>query len=289
VIHAHDLGTLRAAVQLADVWLRQTGTKPKVVYDSHELYVEQHTRWVWWEKIAWKVHERRWIRHADAVITVSPGIADELQRRYRLPVRPTVVLNSPLGRASRRLGRDVRSDLGLDPAVPLAVYAGAVKPSRGIDDLVRALDRLPDWHLALVGATSDDLTALAGDEEGAPSRSRLHTMPAVPYWSLAEYLASGTVGVHPLPDSCLNHRLALPNKLFDYVFAGLPVVVNDLPEMGGLVRERSLGLTYRANDPDSLIDALEGSKDLLISPGAIEDLSWDHQEQLLRILYDDLF
>lgn len=289
VIHAHDLGTLRAAVKLAGVWRKRTGERPKVVYDSHELYVEQPTRWVWWEKAAWKAHERRWIRHADAVITVSPGIADELQSRYRLAVRPTVLLNSPFVHASQRLGRDVRQDLGLDPTVPLAVYAGTVKPSRGIDDLAKALERLPGWHLALVGATSDDVGAVLGERTTLSELgARLHTLSAVPHWSLSEYLSSATVGVHPLPDSCLNHRLALPNKLFDYVFAGLPVVANDLPEMGGLIRERALGLIYRAHDPGSLVEALEGSKDLLVSPGAIEDLSWDHQEQQLRALYDAL-
>ena len=287
VVHAHDLGTLRAAVKLARVWYRRTGTKPKVIYDSHELYTEQQTRWGWWEKSMWKAHERRWIRHADAVITVSAGIADELRRRYRLDVRPQVILNSPVSGAEQSLGRDVRHDLGLAAGVPLAVYAGAVKPSRGVGDLMAALLRLPDWHLALVGATPESLQTV-GDRPPQLA-GRLHTVPPVPYWSLPEYLSSATVGVHPLPDSCLNHRLALPNKLFDYVFAGLPVVASDLPEMGGLIRDRELGVTYRAGDPASLVRALEGSKDLLVSPGAIEDLSWDHQAQLLRALYDVLF
>lgn len=289
VIHAHDLGTLRAAVKLAKAWKRRTGSRPRVVYDSHELYVEQQTRWPWWEKAMWKAHERRWIHHADAVIAVSGGIADQLQRRYRLSTRPHVILNSPRAETDRRLGRDVRNDLGLEPRTLLAVYAGAVKPSRGVDELVDAMSLLPGWHLALVGTTPESLEAVLGSRSFPDDlAARVHTLRPVPYWSLPEYLSSATVGVHPLPDSCLNHRLALPNKLFDYLFAGLPVVVNDLPEMGNLVRTRAVGSTYEGGEPSSLARALEGSKDLLVSPGAIDDLSWDRQEKLLRALYDIL-
>jgi glycosyltransferase involved in cell wall biosynthesis len=289
VIHAHDLGTLRAAVKLSQAWRRRTSTRPKVVYDSHELYVEQQTRWAWWEKALWREHERRWIRHADAVITVSGGIADELQRRYHLGTRPQVILNSPQAKSDRRLGRDVRHDLGLDPALPVAVYAGAVKPNRGIGQLVDAMQGLAQWHLALVGTTPESLEMVLEGRPYPPDlAARVHTVPPVPSWSLPEYLSTATVGVHPLPGSCLNHRLALPNKLFDYLFAGLPVVVSDLPEMGALVRDRAVGTTYDTGRPDLLAGALEATKDLLVSPSAIEDLSWDHQETLLRALYDSL-
>ena len=287
VIHAHDLGTLRAAVKLSGEWATRTGTRPRVVYDSHELYVEQATRWRWWEKLAWRAHEHRWIRHADAVITVSGGIADELQRRYRLATRPVVILNSPRLNPAERLGRTVRDDLGLDGDTPLAVYAGAVKPSRGIEMLVDALGELPGWHLALVGATPDQLDAvLATRVLPDEVRSRVHTLAPVPSWSLPEYLSSADVGVHPLPDTCLNHRLALPNKLFDYAFAGLPTVANDLPEMADLLRDREIGDVCDATSPSDIARAVRATRDLDVSAETFEDLSWEHQQEQLSSLYD---
>jgi glycosyltransferase involved in cell wall biosynthesis len=173
--------------------------------------------------------------------------------------------------------------------VPIAVYAGAVKPSRGVDELIDAIRILPGWHLALVGTTPESLAVVLEGRSFPPElAARTHVVSPVPYWSLPEYLASATVGVHPLPGSCLNHNLALPNKLFDYLFAGLPVVVNDLPEMGRLVRERDVGIAYESGNPASLACALEASQDLLVSPSAIDDLSWDRQEKQLRALYDIL-
>jgi glycosyltransferase involved in cell wall biosynthesis len=286
VIHAHDLGTLRAAVKLSAEWKHQTGIAPAVIYDSHELYVEQLTRWKWWEKVTWRLHERHWIRHADAVITVSGGIAEELQRRYRLPVCPTVILNSPRADPPEALGRTVRDDLGLAPDTPLAVYAGAVKPGRGVESVALALEELPIWHLALVGATDEQLDAVTDSHHLSEDvRSRIHTLEPVPFWSLPEYLSSADVGVHPLPDTCLNHRLALPNKLFDYAFAGLPTVANDLPEMAALLTSRQIGLPCNAASPYAIASALEDSSGTCVSANAIADLSWERQEQLLTDLY----
>jgi glycosyltransferase involved in cell wall biosynthesis len=287
VIHAHDLGTLRAAVKLADAWEARTGTRPKVIYDSHELYVEQLTRWKWWEKAAWRAHEYRWIRHADAIITVSPGIADELQRRYHLADLPTVILNSPRVDQPRTLGRNVRDDLDLDADVPLAVYAGAVKPSRGVDTLVRALEFAPEWHLALVGATEEQLEAVtAGLGASDDVLSRTHTLAPVPSWSLPEYLSSADAGVHPLPDTCLNHRLALPNKLFDYAFAGIPTVANDLPEMAQIITERNIGVVCDATSPTDIARSLEAVHSIDVHLDDVVDLSWEHQEEQLESLYD---
>lgn len=288
IIHAHDLGTLRAASKLSTRWARTSGTRPKVVYDSHELYVEQQTRWKWWEKLAWRAHERRWIRHADAVITVSGGIAEELQRRYHLAIRPTVVLNSPRIDPPGRLGRTVRDDLDLESETPLAVYAGAVKPSRGVEVLANALTDLPEWHIALVGSTPDQLRlVLDASESGQAVAPRIHALAPVPSWALTEYLSTANVGVHPLPDTCLNHRLALPNKLFDYAFAGLPIVANDLPEMARLITERRLGTVCDTADAPSIAAALRDSGQLEpIDPDTIEDLSWERQEDALIATYE---
>jgi glycosyltransferase involved in cell wall biosynthesis len=110
----------------------------------------------------------------------------------------------------------------------------------------------------------------------------------VPSWSLPEYLSSADVGAHPLPDTCLNHRLALPNKLFDYAFAGLPTVANDLPEMAGLLNDRRMGSVCDTTSPADIARALRVARDLDVSFETIEDLSWERQERQLLSLYDRL-
>lgn len=287
-IHAHDLGTLAAAVRLADRW-EDGGGRPRVVYDSHELYVEQQTSWTRREKLMWRLHERRWIRRADAVITVSGGIAEELERRYRLPARPTVVLNSP-----RRTGPDspddVRSRVGLADGRVLAVYVGTVKPGRGVDRLVPALAAAPGWDLALIGAGSEAATApirAAAREHGVGAR--VHVLPAVPAAELPSFLRTADVGVHPMERTCLNHELALPNKLFDYLFAGLPVAVSDLTEMRRLVEREGIGTTFAPEDPSSVAAAVLAAQHCeRPSDRLLDAVSWEQQADRLRDVYRGL-
>ncbi len=155
VVHAHDLGTLAAAVRLARRWHRRHPgrPRPRVVYDSHELYVEQQTSWTRRERLAWRAHEARWIGAADLVVTVSDGIADELARRYRLRARPLVLFNSPDVERAGAAPRALRDDVGAD-GTPLVAYAGTVKAGRGVGLVVDAMAHSPAWHLALVGPGS---------------------------------------------------------------------------------------------------------------------------------------
>jgi len=295
VIHAHDLGPLAAAVRLARQWERQDpgSPRPKVMYDSHELYVEQFTKWLPREKRFWSAHERLMIRRADAVITVSDGIAHELQTRYALAERPRVVLNSPPADSSGPLTParpDVRVDAGVGANLPLAVYAGAIKAGRGVDELVAALAEA-DFHLAVVGSGTPaylrELTKKAAD---AGAGARLHLLDPVPAKTLTRYLSTADVGVHPLPDTCLNHRLALPNKLFDYVFSGLPVVVADLPEMARFVSKHGLGATYPSGNAGRLgaaivaVAARDHAPDLHRLRSAY---GWERQGAVLQRLYGE--
>ena len=289
VITAHDLGPLQAAVRLAERWETPT-SRPKVVYDSHELYVEQQTRWTRREKLAWKRHERKVIAQTDLVITVSTGIATELQRRYGLQQRPTVVLNSPRRRdlAVGDCETDLRADIDHQRGV-LAVYVGGVKPGRGVDRLIPALAARNGWTLAVVGAPPSryvqDLVAAAKELE---VEDRFVLVDSRPADELPQYLRTADVGVHPMEPSCLNHELALPNKLFDYLFAGLPVAVSDLREMGSLVRDHGLGTTFDARSPVSTATAILEAATLrppIVSTPLLDAWSWEHQAQQLVEAY----
>lgn len=301
VVHAHDLVTLAAAVRLAEGWARRVPClpRPRIVYDSHELFVEQTTKWRRREKALWGLHERRWIRHADLILAVSPGIARELQRRYGLADEPMVLYNAPDLGATNGLVRDVRSDLGLRPEVGLVVYVGTVKPQRGVDTAVEALSSPGSWHLALVGpGGSPHVRDLQAGAARAGNAHRLHVLPAVPAGDLPRYLRTADLGIHPLDNSCRNHELALPNKLFDYVFAGLPVVVSHLQEMAAFVERHRVGVTFAAGWPDAVgvavATVLENRDDNGYRPSAhararLEGLyGWDGQRLRLLQAYEDV-
>jgi glycosyltransferase involved in cell wall biosynthesis len=291
VIHAHDLGPLFSALAISEYW----GGRPKVIYDSHELFTEQQPNWKWIEKKLWKAHERSVIGCADAVVTVSDGIARELKRRYRLSRTPRVVYNSPEVRPIRKGAPDVRSAAGIGMSQPLVVYVGHVKEGRGVPTLIAAAEMIPELHIAFVGTEpSLYLQALLPSGPENSMLSRIHMISSVPSETLPEFLRTADLGVHPMERTNMNHELAMPNKLFDYVFAGLPVVASDLQEMGTFVKTWNLGSVFEPGDADGLREAIETVL-AWPNPASKETISeisnrfgWKTQAGHLRRLYDEL-
>jgi glycosyltransferase involved in cell wall biosynthesis len=247
---AHDLETLGTGVAAKDT------LGGALVYDSHELYVERSdaletplTRRLW------RRHEARLIGSADHVITVNDSIAEVLAHRYDIE-RPSVVRNVPPYEPSPdpREGPLHRAG-GIDPATPVALYLGGLAPGRGLEQLVRAARSFGDAHLVLLGPAQDDFARrLAAMAAANGVADRVHVLPPVPVRDVRLWAAAASVGIVPYPNTCLNHYYSLPTKLFDYLSAGVPVAVSDLPELRGIVRRYDVGETF--DDEESLTRAV---------------------------------
>lgn len=287
-VHAHDAAMLLPGLLAA----RRNGAK--LVYDSHELATGVPYRDRAWAAVVASA-EHIGVPRADAVITVSGGIAARLRDRYRLRRPPAVIRNLPdLPLPGAAPAPDLRRELGVGDA-PLILHQGAVAAGRGCETLLRALVLLPGAHLLYLGAEgpyAERLRALAGQGGVA---ARTHLLGPVPPEALLSHTAQADVGVSLLEDSCENHRLALPNKLFEYVAAGLPVVVADLPEAAKLVREHGIGWCADPSDPGSVAAALrtalarqddEGLRQRLARAGS--ELSWERERLLLLAVYEEL-
>lgn len=282
-VHANDIATLIPGYFAA----RLSGAK--LVYDTHEYAVGVPYRKAVWAWLAAAI-ERLLIRRCDAVITVSDGIAERLQARYSLRERPTVVRNvpdlPPPGEAP-----DLREEMGIGDA-PLVLHQGAVADGRGGENLIRAVSFTESAHLLFLGADgayAERLRALAVELDVG---GRTHFHPPVALAELLSYTTQADVGVSLLQDSCENHRLALPNKLFEYLAAGLPVVVSDLPEMRRLVIERQVGWVTDSGDPADiarvLADATGARGDESLENRvrvAAAELNWSQERASLTDLY----
>ena len=294
VLHAHDSNAL-VPVALAASW-----RSVPFVYDAHELWLgrprRERSRLYFALSQAWyRFVQRLTIPRAAAVITVSPPIVGNLRRHYRLDA-VHLVANYPddHGPVERRELRDLPGGEAIDPELPVVLYLGGLMRGRGIDGLVEAMAEVPRAQLVTLGEgpALEDLRARAG-EVGA----RVIFLAPVPPDQVNAYTASANVGVSPYVPEGLNNRYSLPNKLFHYMAAGIPVVASDFPQVRAIVGASRAGLTVDTTRPAAIA---RGIRDILADPAeaaamgargraAVEErYNWSASAAVLRAVYDAL-
>lgn len=282
-VHAHDAAMLVPGV----VGARLTGAR--LVYDSHEYATGVPYRERLW---AWAVGtvERLLIGRTDAVITVSDGIAERLRERYRLADLPAVVRNLPDPEETDPAfeAPDLRAALGVPAEAPLILHLGAVARDRGGATLVRAVARVPEAHLLFLGADDSGFAAGLGEVAAAEGvTERVHFRASVPVEQIRAHTRQASVGVTLLEDTCENHRLALPNKLFEYLAAEVPLVASDLPEMRRALSGRPATALVDPASPASVAAGIETAlaDEAEIPPSPFE---WEEDAGRLVDLYEGL-
>ncbi len=246
---AHDLETLPAALRAA----RPGGAR--VVYDSHELFAERAAAGRG-GRFAWRALERRLIGRADAVVTVSESIADELVARYGIS-RPVVVRNLPSGAPHGGGPSPLRERLGIDRAARVVLYLGGLQRGRGLEPLVRGAAVLDGVVLVLMGPGHPGyVEGLREVARSAGAQDRTVFAAPVSAAEVVPWARGADVGVAPIQNVSLSYYLSLPNKLFDYIAAGLPVVASDFPEIRRVVDEGRLGALCHPDDPADIARAI---------------------------------
>jgi glycosyltransferase involved in cell wall biosynthesis len=289
VVHAHDLQVLPAAAKVK----RRTGCA--LIYDSHELATDLSMRPPKLLKWMMMRTERRAIKKADRVITVSPGIAEHLTDTYGIPL-PGLIYNCPPVSVPSTIERTVRGDAGLSPETPLVLFVGGLAAGRGLEETVDAIGLLPDHHLVCVGPRRPEWEATMHERaQQTQSQDRVHFLDPVPIEDLLPYIGDATVGIVPIQDISLSYRYTMPNKLFEMVLAGLPVVVSDLPHLREFVESYGVGLVADETDPAALAKAIQevGATEALRPRGPRldrikDEFSWEAQGRRLAAIYSEL-
>lgn len=290
IYHAHDDVALPACFIAARV------RRKPLIFDAHELpLVQAHVmRWRLLHAAATRALSVL-VRGCAGVITVSPPIVREIQRRYGGP-RAVVVRNMPSYHppsASDHLRRLL--DIGLETRI--ALYQGDIDVQRGLDLLVRAARHLgPNVVIALMGRMRDggriqDLIQELGVDE------RVRLVPAVPYAELLSWTASADMGLVIFPaDSSLSIQMCLPNKLFEYLMAGLPVLASPLEAVEDVLATHGVGGIVTP-EPEAIAQAI---REMLADPASLarmrenafaaarRDLNWETERRALVGLYDRL-
>ena len=296
--HANDLTGLAALVPFAD---RST----PIVYDVHDLMIDTGTA-VHLPGIARRLlgfYERRLVTRVSAFVTVNDGLASVLRSRFP-GKRIEVVHNCPdrWVPANDTVRSRLRNAARIGDDVPVVLYHGVLSAGRGIEQMMHALlaPGLERAHLVLLGfgERRDAFAEMAAETRWA---GRVHVLDAVPPGELLPWVSSADVGGVVHPGVRLNDRLKTPNKLFECLAAGVPVVASDFPLMRKIVLGDPLGPLGATADPANPVAIAGALRSILdLDPNemrtlrdrcfaaARDRLNWEVESSRLTRLYSDL-
>ncbi len=237
-----------------------------VIYDAGDIFLASTALMAlpWPARAVIRRYERSAAQAADGVVTANDAYARELARRLDVPL-PVVVMNCPPRSTLPAVQpRRFHEALGLPPETRVVLYHGGFTAERGIEELIAAIPLVDRAVLVLLG-----FGPLGGRYEviaaEPASGGRIRVMAAVAPAELLEWVASADVAAMPILPTTLNHRLTTPNKLFEAMSVGVPVVASDLPGMAAIVRPLDSGRLVDPNDPVSIA---AGLAEILDAPDA---------------------
>lgn len=302
VVHANDLDCLPIGVLVKYL------CRAHLVYDAHELwsnaeYASPYPKWLSW---LMEGVEKSMTRRADRVMTVCDSIAQHMSETLRIPM-PKVVRNVPVCElVTHQDISPLREIASIAHGVPVILNLGMISHGRGIETLLKALQRIDPPAMAVFLGSADTSATVHGKPTYLESlrtlaqqlgvANRVRFVPSVPPKDVHCYTTGGTIGVAPIEPTCLSYCYCLPNKLFQYIQAGLPVVTSDLPEMAKVVHHYEIGEVFPAGDSDRLAVALNS---LLNDPAklklcqensakAAQELNWNKEQVKLIAIYEQL-
>jgi len=279
ILLSNDLDTL-----LANFWASKF-SKIQLVYDTHELFTEIpeliHRPRIqsFWERI-----ERYIFPKLNNVYTVCAGIAAYYQKKYTVTV--SVVRNLPLLKPPPELS-EFPFEMN-DKKVVL--YQGALNAGRGLELLIASMALLSDWILVIAG-DGTITTSLKEEVMRKNLSEQVYFLGRLLPEDLAGLTPLANVGVSIEEDLGLSYHYALPNKLFDYIHANVPVLVSDLPEMRRIIENYQVGAILVERTPKELAQQLqylaEKSKTEWDFKNVKNELNWQKESaQLLTIFHN---
>jgi len=284
VLLANDLDTLLANYLASQI------NGAALVYDSHEYYLEVP------ELVSRKRVQRFWHRierwifpKLKHVYTVNESIAEIYRAQYGVPVQ--VVRNLPEKQVVKKIMS--REELGLPTDRFVMVLQGAgINIDRGGEELIAAMEHLPHCFLVIVGS-GDVVPQLKLMARELKVTERVLFRPKMPYEEMMQYTLNADLGLTLDKDTNLNYRYSLPNKIFDYMKAGIPVLSSDLPELRKIIDQYDVGMVVDSANPKAIAAAVESMRQspekrerwMKNTKFANDSLNWESEESTLHSIF----
>ncbi|MBO7647146.1 MAG: glycosyltransferase [Bacteroidales bacterium] len=264
--------------------------KKRLVYDSHEYFcgelsVVSNSASLW----VWSHIEKFCFPKLETVITVSQSIVDQYEKEYG--IRPYLVRNIPPQRKVEVT--ETRTSLGMpEDKFVLILQGNAINEGRGGEEMIEAMPLLPDTHLFVVGGGLS-LPAMKQRAKELNVADNITFVGRQNQQMLYNYTVLSDAGIALDRDLSANLRFSLPNKIFEYIKAGTPLVVSNLVERRHIVEQYQVGVVAEDWTPENIAAAV---RQLMDDPDffrqcqehcitAAQELTWENEEKVLAEIY----
>ncbi len=278
ILLANDLDTL-----LANFLVSRIQNK-KLVYDSHELFTEVP------ELIHRPIKQKIWLKLEQYILpklkntyTVCESIANYYNQKYVTNFK--IIRNIPVKKNIPKVQKKTKQKT--------IIYQGTINIGRGLELMIEVMKHLENTKFIIVG-TGDIYKQLQKKVIAENLTDIITFLGKITPKELRKITPKADLGISLEEDLGLNYRYALPNKLFDYLHANIPVLVSDLPEMKRLVLEYKIGEIATSREPKKLAKQIkkilhsEKEKYQTFLQKAQEKLHWQHEEKILLSVFNNL-
>ena len=285
VLYSNDLDTLWANFKISGL------KKIPLIYDSHEIFCEvpelqdKPAKKRMWEKL-----EESTVPYLKNCITVNQSIAHFFRKKYGTEFK--VVRNIPVLFPDPKLRTRQELSLPLDKKIILLQGSG-INIQRGAEELVQAM-QFVDAQLLIIGG-GDVFEELKKLVKQLNLGDKVMVKDKMPKNELVHYTYNSDIGVSIDKDTNLNYHFSLPNKLFDYIQAGLPVLASPLPEIKNIVSRYNIGTFIESHDPKHIAERINF---MMNSPEyrtwkentkkAAAENNWENEKKALNELIENL-
>ncbi|MCX6231383.1 MAG: glycosyltransferase [Bacteroidetes bacterium] len=281
---ANDLDTLLPNYLISKI------KRIPLVYDSHEYFcgvpeLESNA----FARNFWLKIERFIFPKLKHIFTVNDSIAELYRNQYNVELK--VVRNIPLRQENINIKSRKELMLPVDKKILLLQGAG-INVDRGVEELIEAMQWVDNAVLLIIGG-GDVFDLLKQKAEALSLTDKIRFIKKLPYADLMQYTANADLGLTLDRDSNLNYRFSLPNKLFDYIHAGIAVLSSDLIEIRKIIEQYEIGEIIKDHQPETIANHInklltDDEKRLKYAANtkiAAAELCWENEEKELMKVY----
>ena len=283
----------RGLIPIPAILFRQWFNKSLLIYDAHEYYRGHeifHHRPL--RKAFWMWFEKKIINHLEAIITVCEPLADLLRQDYPGVKTVEVIRSLP------SLKNKPKSE-HINPASEgLVLFHGYFLPGRGLENTIKAFSSIQDKAIKLImigeGPLENRLQKLS-NELGLTKK--ILFQPFIANEQLIEFISQADIGLTLIEPDCINRKYALPNKFFEYIHAGVPVLASNIPTLQQYIDRYAVGRTVDPGDAQAIAKALiemanDRAKLKLWKKNcrlAANELNWEKESEKMKDIYRSLY